>query len=60
MKNKNMILEANKIGSPTPPINLTKKVDIINENTAPKVGDVVVVKALSKSVTYRNLELRFL
>lgn len=52
-----MILEADKIGSATSPLNLTKTVSVINENNAPKAGDVVVVKALSESVTYGNLEL---
>jgi hypothetical protein len=40
-----MILEADKIGSATSPLKLTK------------TGDVVVVKALGESVTYGNLEL---
>jgi hypothetical protein len=52
-----MILEADKIGSATSPLKLTKTVSVINENNAPKAGDVVVVKALSESVTYGNLEL---
>jgi hypothetical protein len=51
------ILEADKIGSATSPLNLTKTVAAIAENAAPKVGDVVVVRALSESVTYGNLEL---
>jgi hypothetical protein len=52
-----MILEADKIGSATSPLNLAKTVAVIGENNAPKVGDVVVVRALSESVTYGNLEL---
>jgi len=51
------ILEADKIGSATSPLNLAKTVAVIGENSAPKVGDVVVVRALSESVTYGNLEL---
>ena len=51
------ILEADKIGSATSPLKLTKTVSVIDENDAPKAGDVVVVKALSESVTYGNLEL---
>ncbi len=51
------VLEADKIGSATSPLNLTKTVSVIDENTLPKAGDVVVVKALSESVTYGNLEL---
>ncbi len=52
-----MILEADKIGSATSPLNLTKTVAVIAEHNAPKAGDVVVVRALSESVTYGNLEL---
>lgn len=50
-------IEADKIGSATSPLNLTKTVAVINENLAPKAGDAVVVRALSESVTYGNLEL---
>jgi len=52
-----MILEADKIGSATSPLNLTKTVAVVPENAAPRAGDVVVVRALSESVTYGNLEL---
>jgi hypothetical protein len=52
-----MILEADKIGSATSPLNLKKTISVILENDAPKAGDVVVVRALSESVTYGNLEL---
>lgn len=51
------ILEADKIGSAVSPLSLTKTVAVISENKAPKVGDAVVVRALSESVTYGNLEL---
>ncbi|HEY0428020.1 MAG TPA: hypothetical protein VGC76_09595 [Pyrinomonadaceae bacterium] len=51
------ILEADKIGSATSPLNLTKTVAAVSENASPRVGDVVVVRALSESVTYGNLEL---
>jgi hypothetical protein len=50
-------LEADKIGSATSPLKLTKTVTVINENKLPKAGNVVVVRALSESVTYGNLEL---
>lgn len=50
-------LEADKIGSATSPLRLGKTVSVIDENNQPKAGDVVVVKALSESVTYGNLEL---
>ena len=51
------ILEADKIGSATSPLNLAKTISVIDETNQPKTGDVVVVKALSESVTYGNLEL---
>ena len=52
-----IIQEVDKIGSATSPLNLTKTVAVINENKQPKAGDVIVVRALSESVTYGNLEL---
>src|SRR5215213_5820923 len=51
------VLEVDKIGSATSPLNLGKKVSVIKENLSPKAGDVVVVRALTESVTYGNLEL---
>lgn len=51
------VLEVDKIGSAVSPLNLSKTVSVIAENLSPKSGDVVVVKALSESVTYGNLEL---
>lgn len=51
------ILEVDKIGSATSPLNLGKTVSVIDQNLSPKAGDVVVVKALTESVTYGNLEL---
>jgi hypothetical protein len=51
------VLEVDKIGSATSPLNLGKTVSVIPENLVPKAGDVVVVKALTESVTYGNLEL---
>jgi len=50
-------IEADKIGSATSPLKLAKTVGVISENLRPKAGDVVVVRALSESVTYGNLEL---
>ncbi|MDQ4121892.1 MAG: hypothetical protein M3209_10655 [Acidobacteriota bacterium] len=51
------ILEVDKIGSAVSPLGLTKKVAIVKETNVPQAGDVVVVRALSESVTYGNLEL---
>ncbi|CAN5391064.1 hypothetical protein BH20ACI1_BH20ACI1_09630 [soil metagenome] len=51
------VLEINKIGSAVSPLNLTKTVSVIGYSELPRVGDVLVVKALSESVSYGNLEL---
>jgi dethiobiotin synthetase len=51
------VLEVDKIGSAVSPLGLTKKVSVVSENNQPQAGDVVVVRALSESVTYGNLEL---
>src|SRR6188472_1224644 len=51
------VLEADKIGSATSPLCLSKTVSVIPENDSPNVGDVVMVRAVSESVTYGNLEL---
>lgn len=52
-----IIQEVDKIGSAVSPLGLTKKVAVVKETNAPQAGDVVVVRALSESVTYGNLEL---
>ena len=52
-----IIQEIDKIGSAVSPLGLTKTVAIVKETAAAKAGDVVVVRALSESVTYGNLEL---
>jgi hypothetical protein len=52
-----IIQEVDKIGSAVTPLGLTKTVAVVKEANAPKAGDVVVVRALSESVTYGNLEL---
>ncbi len=50
-------IEVDKTGSATSPLNLPKKVSIVDRHELPVVGDVVVVRAISESVTYGNLEL---
>lgn len=52
-----MILEVDKIGSAASPLGLTKTVVVVKETNEPQAGDMVVVRALSESVTYGNLEL---
>ena len=51
------VLQADKIGSVTSPLNLTNNVTVISASEVVRAGDVVVVKALSESATYGNLEL---
>ncbi len=52
-----MIVEVDKVGSASSPLTLGKRVRINVELTEPRAGDVLVVKALTESVTYGNLEL---
>ena len=50
-------VEIDKAGSATSPLHLGRTVTIINGTSLPVAGDVVVVRALSESVTYGNIEL---
>jgi hypothetical protein len=50
-------IDIDKIGSATSPLQLGKKVKLTPTIDEPRAGDVVVVKALTESVTYGNLEL---
>lgn len=50
-------IEIDKTGSSTSPLELPKSVLVTDGHSQPTVGDVVVVRALSESVTYGNLEL---
>lgn len=51
------ILDVDKIGSATSPLNLSRTVGAIPSSEAPRAGDVVVVRALTDSATYNMLEL---
>jgi len=51
------VVVADKIGSATSPLNLSKTLAVINASDDPRAGDVVVVRALSDSATYSQLEL---
>lgn len=51
------MIEADKIGSATSPLQLSKWVELTADNPSPSAGDAVVVRALGESVTYGNLEL---
>lgn len=50
-------IKIDKFGSATSRLGLPAEVKMIEGNAQPVAGDVVVVKALSESVTYGNLEL---
>ena len=51
------IIEVDKIGSATSPLGLNKTVAFATSSSAPRSGDVVVVRALTDSATYNMLEL---
>ena len=51
------VIEADKIGSAASLLNLPRTVAVIEALTAPRAGDVVVVRALTDSATYNQLEL---
>lgn len=51
------IIEADKIGSATSPLALSKTAAVIASSATPRAGDVVVVRALTDSATYNMLEL---
>jgi hypothetical protein len=50
-------IEADKIGSATSPLNLSKTVKVMGANGGATAGDAVVVRALTDSATYNMLEL---
>ena len=51
------VIDVDKIGSATSPLELTKTVALVSATAAPKAGDVTVVRALTDSATYNLLEL---
>lgn len=50
-------VEVDKFGSATSPVKFSSRADISVGPYEPSSGDIVVVRALSESVTYGNLEL---
>jgi len=52
-----IVIDADKIGSATTPLNLSKTVAVIQSCNSPRAGDVVAVRALTDSATYNMLEL---
>ncbi|HLL13913.1 MAG TPA: hypothetical protein VK388_02435 [Pyrinomonadaceae bacterium] len=51
------VVEADKIGSATSPLDLSKTLAVTTERERVRAGDVVVVRALTESATYNQLEL---
>ncbi|HEX5706900.1 MAG TPA: hypothetical protein VFX96_06375, partial [Pyrinomonadaceae bacterium] len=52
-----LVVEVDKTGSATSPLGLAKVLAVAGEERAARVGDVVVVRALTDSATYGQLEL---
>ena len=52
-----LVVEADKIGSAASPLNLPKTMAVVEWSQNPRAGDVVVVRALTDSATYNQLEL---
>jgi hypothetical protein len=51
------IIEADKIGSATSPLNLGRSIAVVPASGPPQAGDVIVARALTDSATYHMLEL---
>ena len=51
------VVEADKIASATILLNLSKTLAVVGDTAVPRAGDVVVVRALTDSATYNQLEL---
>src|SRR5260221_9391062 len=51
------MIDVDKIGSVASPIDPSHEVNIVDSISEPRAGDVIVVRALSESVTYGNMEL---
>jgi hypothetical protein len=50
-------VEADKIGSASSPLNLSRTIAVIDSSPAPRAGDVVVALVLTDNATYNMLEL---
>jgi hypothetical protein len=57
MKTEIHIIDVDKIGSATSPLNLGRSVAVVPDSAQPRAGDVIVVRALTDSATYNMLEL---
>ncbi|HEY0079711.1 MAG TPA: hypothetical protein VGB73_13940 [Pyrinomonadaceae bacterium] len=51
------VVEADKVGSATSGLGLPRTLAVVGESRATRAGDVVVVRALTDSATYNQLEL---
>ncbi len=51
------VVEADKMGSATSPLGLSKTLAVVAERVSVRAGDAVVVRALTESATYNQLEL---
>lgn len=51
------VIDVDKIGSATSPLNLAKTVAVVQSCDSPRAGDVLVVRTLTDSATYNMLEL---
>ncbi|HEX9919133.1 MAG TPA: hypothetical protein VGA87_08200, partial [Pyrinomonadaceae bacterium] len=51
------VVEADKIGSATSPLDLSKTLAVVTARERVRAGAVVVVRALTESATYNQLEL---
>jgi Domain of unknown function (DUF1611_C) P-loop domain len=51
------IIDADKLGSATSPLPLSKTIAIVDSSESPRAGDLVAVRALTDSATYNMLEL---
>src|SRR5712664_755046 len=57
MKMNYDVIEVDKIGSASSPLGLSRTVNVIDFNGAPRAGDVFVVRVLTDNATYNMLEL---
>ena len=51
------IVEADKIGSASSPLNLSRTISVVDSSPTPRAGDVVVARVLTDNATYNMLEL---
>src|ERR1700730_5569206 len=51
------MIEADKIGSATSPLHLSRVLQVTGVCDAPRAGDVIVVRVLTDNATYNMLEL---